>query len=37
MALALQALFARADTLAAFAPIMGFDLDELRKQRCQLA
>jgi GTPase SAR1 family protein len=32
-----QALFARADTLAAFAPIMGFDLDELRKQRCELA
>eukprot|EP01047_Picozoa_sp_COSAG01_P057490 COSAG01_NODE_6651_length_3557_cov_2.387702_1_plen_1094_part_10 len=32
-----QALFARADTLAAFAPIMGFDLEELRKQRCQLA
>ena len=31
-----QALFARADTLAAFAPIMGFDLDELRKQRCEL-
>jgi hypothetical protein len=32
-----QALFARADTLAAFALIMGFDLDKLRKQRCELA
>ena len=31
-----QALSARVDTLAAFAPIMGFDLDELRKQRCKL-